>query len=92
MQKRLLIVKNVQREGAGLLETILKERQIDFDIADLDTGAEFPTPKNYQGIVVLGGPDSANAQTPKILKEIERVKEALQLQIPILAFVWAYRY
>lgn len=84
MQKRLLIIKNVPREGAGLLETILKERRIDFDIADLDTGAESPAPKNYQGIVVLGGPDSANDQTPKMRKELEQVQEALKLQIPYL--------
>lgn len=84
MKKRLLIVKNIPREGAGLLEAILKERHIAFDTADLDTGDEFPDPSDYQGLIVLGGPDSANDQTPKMLKELERVKEALRLEIPYL--------
>ncbi len=40
--KKVLIVKNVTREGPGLLNQVLKERNINFDIVDLDKKEKLP--------------------------------------------------
>lgn len=84
MTRKILIVKNVLREGSGLLGELLKERGIAQDVADLDTGDPFPSPEGYAALVVLGGPDSANDQTTKMTGELDRIREALALRIPYL--------
>jgi GMP synthase-like glutamine amidotransferase len=81
---KILIVRNERNEGAGLLYEVLKENNIEADEVDLDGGDEFPSPLNYKALVVLGGPDSANDTTIKMLAEIERLKEALTAKIPYL--------
>lgn len=84
MQKQILIVKNITREGPGLLETELKERGIQYTIVDLDKGQNFPPVENYGAIIVLGGPDSANDQNEKIENELARISEAITANIPYL--------
>lgn len=80
----LLVVQNSTREGPGLLESILHEEQITYDLVDLDQGEVFPLVQPYKGVVVLGGPDSANDETPKMLAERGKVEEVLRRQIPYL--------
>ncbi len=70
---KVLIVKNITREGHGLLEQILKDFKINYDIADLDKGDIFPDPKKYSALFVFGGPDSANDPTPKMEEELKRI-------------------
>jgi GMP synthase (glutamine-hydrolysing) len=84
MSSELLIVKNITREGPGLLEEIARSRQVSYDIVDLDAGQEFPSPQEYKALVVLGGPDSANDDTSKMTIELTRIKEALDLRLPYL--------
>lgn len=79
---KVLIVKNIAREGAGLLVERLNSQRISFDIADLDKGEDFPEPKGYSVVFVFGGPDSANDTTPKIKKELKRVTEAIKAGVP----------
>ncbi len=80
----LLIVKNISREGPGLLRQILDNNQISFDIADLDANDMFPSPTDYKALVVLGGPDSANDTTGKMTQELEKVKTAISADMPYL--------
>jgi GMP synthase (glutamine-hydrolysing) len=82
--KKILIIKNESREGAGLLYEILREQNIDADEIDLNTGINFPSTLNYSALVVLGGPDSANDTTEKMITEIARIQEALNAKIPYL--------
>lgn len=81
---KLLIVKNVTREGPGLIEIILREKGILFDVADLDRGDPFPSPIRYRALIVLGGPESANDSSPKITHELKRVRECIEDGIPFL--------
>jgi GMP synthase (glutamine-hydrolysing) len=83
-KRELLIVKNVSREGAGLIESILQERQISYAIADLEAGDALPSPQGFAAIMVLGGPDSANDDTPKMRRELSVVGEALLNGVPIM--------
>lgn len=82
--KPILIIKNVTAEGAGMLEEILKSRQLAYEIIDLEKDEPFPSPENYSAVIVCGGPDSANDDTPKIKEELSRIKQILDLKIPYL--------
>jgi GMP synthase-like glutamine amidotransferase len=82
--KPILIIKNVTAEGAGMLEDILKVRQIAYEIIDLEKAQPIPAPQNYQAVIVCGGPDSANDETPKIKEELASIKQILDLGIPYL--------
>ncbi|SFM33139.1 type 1 glutamine amidotransferase [Methanolobus profundi] len=80
----LLIVKNISREGPGILQKILDENRIPHDIVDLDAGDELPEPENHSALIVFGGPDSANDTTEKMTKELEMIGRALDSGIPYL--------
>jgi GMP synthase (glutamine-hydrolysing) len=80
----LLIIKNTTNEGPGLLERVLRKHAVSFDVVDLDQGEAFPNLVGYKALVVLGGLDSANDATPKMTKEREQVKYALDNGLPIL--------
>lgn len=80
----LLIVQNISREGPGLLEQVLRDESVAFDLVDLDKGQEMPSLDGYKALVVLGGPDSANDDTAKMTAELERIREALDAGIPYL--------
>ncbi len=84
MDKEILIVKNNTREGHGLLEEILRDRNIAYSIIDLDKGQNFPSIEQYSAVVVLGGPDSANDENEKIQSELSRINEILKAKIPYL--------
>lgn len=80
----LLIVQNISREGPGLLEQVLRDENIRFDLVDLDKGQEMPALDGYKALVVLGGPDSANDETAKMTSELARIKEGLDAGLPYL--------
>ncbi len=84
MENKILIVQNITREGPGIIEGLLKERNINYTLIDLNKGQAFPSPKDYSALVVLGGPDSANDPTLKMKSELQRIKKALSLNIPYL--------
>ena len=84
MKKEMLIVKNITREGPGLLEDLLKERRMKYTIVDPNQGQTFPPIENYAALVVLGGPDSANDENDKMRHELTSVREARNAGIPYL--------
>ena len=84
MGKRILIVKNITREGPGILENILIEKKIRHAVTDLDKGDELPPFEDIAAVVVLGGPDSANDKTEKILSEVAFIREVLSAGLPYL--------
>jgi GMP synthase (glutamine-hydrolysing) len=81
---KVLIVQNITREGPGLLEKLLDEVAVNYEIVNLDKGDVFPDPTNYAALVLLGGPDSANDKTEKMEIEIERVRTAFDAGVPYL--------
>ena len=78
---KVLIVKNMAREGPGLLEEILNHHNTGYDIVDLDEES-FPDAREYSAVFVMGGPDSANDITPKMQEELQRIKEITNAGIP----------
>jgi len=82
MAADILIVKNIDREGPGLLLSMLKEHGITFDV--IENPVNCPSPIAYKAMLVYGGPDSANDDTPKMHSELARIKEAIEHNIPYL--------
>ena len=82
MEEEILIVKNISREGGGLLEEELKVRNIRYIIVDLNQGEKFPPVENYGAVVVLGGPDSANDENKKMKNQLARINQTLVAKIP----------
>jgi GMP synthase (glutamine-hydrolysing) len=84
MIKPILILRNVSRENPGLIEILLKEHTIKYQIVDFDNSTEIDTIENYSALIVLGGPDSANDLTQKMQNELLLIRKALQSHIPYL--------
>jgi GMP synthase-like glutamine amidotransferase len=84
MPKPLLIIKNITREGPGLLEQVLNEHRIPSTIVDLSRAETLPAAEQFGAVVVLGGPDSANDDTSKMRAERELVKTVVECGIPYL--------
>ncbi|WP_406657677.1 type 1 glutamine amidotransferase [Methanolobus sp. ZRKC2] len=81
---KVLIVKNISREGEGILKKILDESRISYDVAEPDSGEDIPDPLNYAAIFVFGGPDSANDMTGKMTDELQKVRAAIDNGIPYM--------
>lgn len=81
---KVLIIQNITREGPGLLEGLLHEVAVDYELVDLHAGQVFPDPAHYGALIVLGGPDSANDTTAKMTAELTQVKRAFDAGIPYL--------
>ena len=84
MTKPILILKNVPRENPGLIEIVLKEYSIKYQIVDFDNSTVIENIENYSELITLGGPDSANDLTLKMQNELLLIRKALQSNIPYL--------
>jgi GMP synthase (glutamine-hydrolysing) len=82
--KEILIIKNITREGPGILGEILTEHGIKNKIIDLSLEEKISSVENYAAVVVLGGPDSANDETMKMKNELVLIKKVLDSGIPYL--------
>lgn len=80
----VLFVKNVSREGPGRLQDFLQDTPCSFEVVDLDAGDEVPDLTKYKAVILLGGPDSANDSSPKILQELMQIKAGLAAGVPML--------
>ena len=72
----VLILKNVPSEGPGTIEDFLAGHNIRYSIIDL-ASEEIPGTVDFDALVILGGPMSANDadKIPYIKKEIELVRD-----------------
>lgn len=84
MDRKILIIQNITREGPGILSQIISEKSIKYDLVDLSRGDSLPDVSSYSALIVLGGPSSANDGDQKMLAELELIKKSLELNIPYL--------
>ncbi|NTV93715.1 MAG: C26 family cysteine hydrolase domain-containing family, partial [Chlorobiaceae bacterium] len=84
MTRKVLIINNITHEVPGLLETLLCEHGIAWHSEDLSADGTFPDPREYSALVVLGGPQSANDETPSMQLQLRRIEAALHEEIPTL--------
>ena len=84
MTKPILILKNATRENPGLIEVLLREHNLKYQIVDFNNSTIIEYIKNYSALIVLGGPESANDLTTKMLSEVALIKNTIQSKIPFL--------
>ena len=91
MTKPILILKNIPRENPGLIEVLLKEYNLKYQIVEFDSSAKIESITNYSALIVLGGPESANDLTPKMQNELTLIRKATQSQIPYLGICLGFQ-
>ena len=79
-----MILRNIPRENPGLFETVLNEYGIKYQIVDWVNEFTVVHPEKNGALVVLGGPDSANDNNPKIQSESAFIEEAIRANVPFL--------
>jgi GMP synthase (glutamine-hydrolysing) len=84
VDRKILIIQNISREGPGILSQIISEKNIKYDLVDLSRGDSLPDFSAYAALIVLGGPSSANDGDDKMLGELDLIKEAVKNKIPYL--------
>jgi len=84
MTRKVAILQNITREGPGLFLQVLEEQSVPYILCDLSQGDSIPDVDSLLALVILGGPDSANDNTPKIGRELQLIREVLDRQIPYL--------
>lgn len=84
LNRRILIIKNISREGPGILKDLLTEQNISYTLADLGSGEKIPPVGEFAAVVVFGGPDSANDRNAKMENELAKIREIIKENIPYL--------
>ena len=84
MRGSILVLQQVPHEPAALIGNLLTEAGL--ELQPLLVGEE-PIPRQpdgYQGIVIMGGPASANDATPEIEDQLQLVRWSLEHGTPML--------
>ena len=84
MNQEILILRNTPRENPGIIESVLVENNLAYQIIDFDHTKVIPSIEKYRALIVLGGPESANDLSPKMLGELTLIRDAIQYNVPYL--------
>lgn len=83
--KPVVIFRHARTEGAGFLGTFLEQNNIPWCEVRIDLGHALPdTAQNFSGLVLMGGPMSVNDDLPWIIPVLNLIREAIDLDIPVL--------
>ncbi|MEO8371697.1 MAG: gamma-glutamyl-gamma-aminobutyrate hydrolase family protein [Candidatus Solibacter sp.] len=82
---KVLAFRHVPFEGAGLIEPVLAAHNVALDYADLYLpGAVMPDVSQYNGLIVLGGPMSANDDLAYLRTEMDMLRAEVLRGRPVL--------
>jgi GMP synthase-like glutamine amidotransferase len=82
---KVLAFRHVPFEGAGRIASVLAQRNIQLDYADLYVpGAPVPDVAAYAALIFLGGPMSANDDLPYLRQEMDWIAQATASDRPVL--------
>ena len=82
---RVVAFRHVPFEGLGLIEPALEERGISIEFADwFRNPDETPGVSGAAGLIVMGGPMSANDDLPYLKQEMEHIRQAVERGQPVL--------
>ena len=86
--KKLLVLKNIDREGPGLFQKVAKEKGFLPEIYNLSLGDELPEPKKDDLILIMGGPmgvrDINNKKYFWLREETKFIKRAIENKMYII--------
>jgi GMP synthase (glutamine-hydrolysing) len=82
----VLIIKNITSEGPGTIENFLTKEEIPFSIAELGSGQTPPPLKEFNTLIVLGGPMGVYEleRYPHLVIESRIIREAINRDIKVL--------
>jgi len=82
---RVVAFRHVPFEGLGLIEPALAERGISIEFADgFRQPDQAPDVRGAAGLIVMGGPMSANDDLPYLKQEMDYIREAVERGQPVL--------
>lgn len=87
MEKHILIIKQVEQEGPGLIENIFAENEWSLRTVELSRGEKLPSDFDETGaLIVLGGPMNVyeEKQYPFLKEEESLIRKALIEEVPVL--------
>jgi GMP synthase (glutamine-hydrolysing) len=84
MKKDILILKNISREGPGLIEDVLIEHNLRHEIIEPDQISHIISIENLGAMIVLGGPNSANDSDTQMKSELDLIRKVINAGIPYL--------
>jgi GMP synthase-like glutamine amidotransferase len=83
--KPVAIFRHTATEGPGYFATYLDAHRIPWQLVKIDAGEPVPSaPRDYSGLVFMGGPMSVNDDLPWIPEVLSLVNSAVQADIPVL--------
>lgn len=83
---RGLVFQHVACEHPGLFGELLPAAGLSLDVVPLDTGAAIPDPRNYDALLVFGGPMNVyeEAAYPWLAAEHVAIQQAVAAEVPLL--------
>jgi len=83
--KPVVIFRHARTEGPGYLGPFLTAKRIPWQLICIDQGEAIPeSMEDYSGMVLMGGPMSANDDLPWIRPLLALIRDAMQRDIPLL--------
>jgi len=83
--KPILIIRFVAHEGPGYLAQFLDDEGLSYQLVAIDQHDKLPsTPESFSGMVLMGGPMSANDDLPWIPAVLSLIQQANALDLPLL--------
>ena len=79
---KVLVLRNNEHEGPGILSGILENLEIASDIVDINVDGPPQSLSAYSAVIMLGGPESANDRTKKMQGEIAFVRTIIRSGMP----------
>src|SRR5579872_2563242 len=82
---RVVAFRHVPFEGLGLIQPVLEQHGASVDFPDLfREGTSLPDVSTAAGVIIMGGPMSANDDLPYLREEIEVIRQAVERGQPLL--------
>lgn len=91
MNRKILILKNIPRETPGLIEIILKDYRLPYQVIDFDHNSVIEPLENYASLIILGGPESANDKSAKMISELALINKAINSGLPYLGICLGFQ-
>ncbi len=83
--KPIRIFRHVDCEGPGYLLTVLERHGLPYELVRIDAGEAVPMRvDDVAGLVFMGGSMSANDDLPWIAAELELIRRAVAVDLPVL--------
>jgi GMP synthase-like glutamine amidotransferase len=80
----VLVLQHIECEPPGVYEDVLVERGIEIQRVELDRGEPLPPWRDFDALIAMGGPMSANddVELPWLTEEKRAVAEAVRAGVP----------